>query len=306
MKRRQFVKQGSAIAACGVLWSCGALGESKNEAAVSTEPASEAEGLKDIGLQLYSLRNELPSDREGVLKSISNIGYKYLETFLLEGKHHLGFPIADYKKMLDDLGLQVLSAHIPTGRNNPDLVGSMTNAFEKVIEDANYLGQKYIVCPHLAESERTSIDDYKSTIELFNSCSEQCKAAGITFAYHNHAFEFAELDGQVPMELIIEQSDPDLVKIELDIYWSTRAGRDAIELFNKYPNRFVLWHVKDMSKTNQDETTVVGQGSIDYANIFKNGGNSGMEYFFIEQEHYPIPAIDGIKQGFDHLKTIKV
>ena len=94
--------------------------------------------------------------------------------------------------------------------------------------------------------------------------------------------------------------------MELDIYWSTRAGRDAIELFNKYPNRFVLWHVKDMNKTNQDETTFIGDGSINYAEVFNNSQNSGMECFFVEQEHYPIPVFEGLQKSYDYLKSIKV
>jgi len=306
MKRREFVKQGSALAAGGMLWSCGAATETKTEETSTQQVTSEGESLKDIGIQLYSLRKELPLDREMVLQKISEIGYKYLETYLMEGKHHLGYPIADYKKILDDLGLQVLSAHIPTGRPQPELKGTLTNNFEKVIEDANFLGQKYIVCPHLSGSERTSLDDYKTTIDLLNTSGEKCKSAGLQFAYHNHAFEFEELEGQIPMELIIEGTDPDLVQIELDIYWSTRAGRDAIELFNKYPNRFELWHVKDMSKSNEGETTFIGDGSIDYREIFKNSQNSGMKYFFVEQEHYPIPVFEGIQKSYDYLKAIKV
>ncbi len=305
MKRREFVKQGSTLAAGGVLWSCGASTETNT--IESTDSGTETgEGLGNIGIQLYSLRNELPSDRQGVLKKISDIGYKYLETYMMEGKHHLGYPIADYRKMLDDLGLQVLSAHIPTGRTSPDLVGSLTNNFEKVIEDAHYLGQRYIVCPYLQDSERTSLDDYKATIDLLNTSGTKCKTAGITFAYHNHAFEFEELEGQIPMELIIEQTDPEMVQMELDIYWSTKAGRDTFELFNKYPNRFILWYVKDMSKTKEDETTFIGGGSIDYPEVFKNAQNSGMEYFFVEQEHYPIPVFEGLKKSYDYLRAINV
>ena len=299
MKRREFVKQSSALAAGGMMLSYGASAGLK-----ASEPVRK--GLQDIGVQLYSLRNELPNDREGVLKKISEIGYKYLETYLMEGKPHLGFPIADYKKMLDDLGLQVMSAHIPTGRSNPELEGTLTNNFDKVIEDANFLGQKYIVCPWLDEKYRQSLDDYKKNIDLLNACGEKCKAAGITFAYHNHAFEFEELEGKIPMEVMIESTDPDLVQIELDIFWSTKAGRDAIELFNQYPNRFALWHVKDMSETNPDETVYVGGGSIDYEKVFRNAENSGMKYFFVELEHYSIPAIEGIQKSFDTLKAMKV
>ena len=276
------------MAAGTMMWSC--MGPEK---------------LKEPGIQLYSLRNELPDDRAGILRAISDIGYKYLETYLMGGKHHLGYDVTEYKSMLDDLGLQVMSGHIPTGRTNPEVEGSLVNNFEKTLEDANYLGQKYIVCPYLADSERTSLDDYKKTIELLNASGEKCKSAGITFAYHNHEFEFIEMDGVVPMEMIIEESDPDLVKIELDIYWSTRGKRDAVEMFNKYPNRFVLWHVKDMNKQRPEETTFVGDGSIDYARVFENRANSGMEYYFVEQEHYPTPALDGIQKSFDYLNALK-
>ena len=304
MKRRKFVKQTSAFAAGGMLLSCSPSGEKKASVEEIETSAAPSPETKDLGIQLYSLRNELPDDRLGVLQKISDIGYKYLETYLLEGEHHLGYPIAEYKKMLDDMGLQVMSGHIPTGRTAPELEGTLVNNFEKAIEDAIYLGQKYIVCPYLQDSERTSLDDYKATIELLNKSGEKCKEAGITFAYHNHEFEFEEMEGQIPMEMIIEQTDPDICQIELDIYWSTFAGRDAIELFNKYPNRFALWHVKDMNKENREETTFVGGGSIDYSRIFQNAQNSGMEYFFVEQEHYPTPVFEGIESSFKHLQSI--
>ena len=133
---------------------------------------------------------------------------------------------------------------------------------------------------------------------------KKCKEAGLTFCYHNHDFEFMELDGRVPMEMIIEETDVDKVQIELDIYWSTVAGRDAKALFDKYPNRFVLWHVKDKSKV-ADETTFIGDGSIDYQAIFANSANSGMEYFFVEQEHYPTPVFEGIQKSFEFLRSMK-
>ena len=138
-----------------------------------------------------------------------------------------------------------------------------------------------------------------------NRAGEQCRAAGITFCYHNHEFEFEELEGKVPMELMIEETDPDTVQIELDIYWSTFANRDAVELFKKYPNRFPLWHVKDMNKEKPNETTYVGGGSIDYADIFKRSKKSGMEYYFVEQEHYPIEVFEGMQKSYDYMKAIK-
>ena len=306
MKRRKFVKQGSALAAGGLLWSCGGSSSTSDSKEMINEPNEKIPTvLKEPGIQLYSLRNELPSDRKGVLKKISEIGYKYLETYLLEDEHHLGFEISEYKKILDDLGLQVMSGHIPTGRVAPEINGTLVNNFEKVIEDAQFLGQKYIVCPYLEDSERTSLDDYKKTIELLNISGEKCKAAGITFCYHNHEFEFIEMDGTVPMEMIIEGTEADKVQIELDIYWTTVAGRDAKALFDKYPGRFVLWHVKDKSKI-AEETTFVGDGSINYAEIFKNSENSGLEYYFVEQEHYPTPVFEGIKQSFDYLQRVKI
>ena len=182
MKRRKFVKQGSALAAGGLLWSCGPTSDSSKGKEMTSEITEEpSKTIQDVGIQLYSLRNELPSDREGVLKKISDIGYRYLETYMMDGKHHLGFPISDYKKMLDDLGLQVMSAHIPTGRTSPELEGTLINNFDKVIEDALFLGQKYVVCPYLQESERTSLDDYKATIELLNVSGEKMQGGGSYF-----------------------------------------------------------------------------------------------------------------------------
>ncbi|MDA0194880.1 MAG: sugar phosphate isomerase/epimerase [Bacteroidetes bacterium] len=304
MKRRKFVKQGSALAAGGLLYSCG--GSSTTQSTESTEgeeTVEEVKKLDDIGIQLYTLRNELQADgadRAAILKKVADVGYKHVEMYMLGGKHHLGYTREEFKSILDDLGMRVTSAHVGIG--GPDNPMTLTNGFEQVIDDAVFLGQKYIVCPHPGRIE--SIDAWKAKIDIFNGCGEQCKAAGVQFGYHNHALEFEEVDGQIPFDIIMQNSDPSIIQFELDMYWSIMAGAGSVELFNKYPNRFPLWHVKDMSKEKENETTFLGGGSIDYESVFANGGNAGRDLFYVEQEHYPIDAYQSIQKCYDYLSAI--
>ncbi|MEQ9424021.1 MAG: sugar phosphate isomerase/epimerase [Cyclobacteriaceae bacterium] len=305
MNRRDFVKQGSAFAAGSIIpISCS--GPKKEQA--MTEPVVEkpAKGLTNFGLQLYTLRNELPNGKDEVLQKVSEIGFQQLEMYMFEGQHHLGWPVNEFKQKLDDLGLKVISTHVPTGNGAPDTPGTFINGFDKVIEEANILGQKYLVCPYLTDSERTSLDDYKKILEMLNNAGEKCNAAGIQLCYHNHDFEFEEMEGEVPLLMMLENSDKATLQFELDIYWSTRGGFDALELFNKYPGRFPLWHVKDMSKTDPMETTYVGAGSIDFANILKNSGNSGLDIPIVEQEHYPIPVYEGLEKSHEFMRTVEI
>jgi sugar phosphate isomerase/epimerase len=289
MKRREFIQQTTLAAAAGLalpsLMSCTTAKE------------------RAIGIQLYTLKDIILKDVRGTLQQVANIGFKELELYGYGDGKVFNMPYADFYKMVSDMGLSVVSGHYLTGQAFPMMKGSLVNEWERAVEDAQKIGQKYMVIAWLHPDERKTLDDYKKVVELLNKGNEACKQAGITLGYHNHDFEFVELEGQVPYYLMAQEMDSSIA-LELDIYWSTFAEVDAVELFNKYSGRIHLWHVKDMDKAQRNLQTDVGSGAIDYKRVFEEAEKSGMKHFFLEQEYFTRPQIDAITSGYTHLKSI--
>ena len=282
MKRRDFIQK-SAFTVAGLM-TLPALAEAKNR-------------KKSIGLQLYTLRDTIMKDPKGVLQKVASFGYKELETFAYSDGKIYGMPFSDFGKFVKDLGMKVTSGHY-------GLDMAKSDKWEQAVVDAKSIGQDFIVVPYLQENDRKTIDDYKKVCEALNKAGEVCNKNGIRFGYHNHAFEFETIDGQVPYDLMLKELDPKLVGMELDIYWVYRAGKDAIQMFEQYPKRFEQWHVKDMDKSNKDRNADVGTGSIDYKAIFAKAKQSGMKHFYIEQESYPGEPINSVEASIKNLKTI--
>ena len=222
---------------------------------------------KNVGLQLCTLRDLMAKDPKGTLKQVADIGYKEVEGFGYADGKFFGMTPMEYKAVLRDLGLSAPSGHYTTG-NVMKGTGTLTNGWQQAVDDAAALGQQYMVCAYLFPPERTKLDDYKAFADLFNASAEVCRKAGMQFCYHNHDFEFKELEGQMPFDLLLSQTDPKLVQMELDLYWATFANQDPVALFRKNPGRFPLWHVKDMEKTPERAFAPVGTGSIDFQRIF--------------------------------------
>lgn len=289
MKRRSFIQQTTLATAAGLvlpsLMSCATAKE------------------RAIGIQLYTLKDIILKDVKGTLQQVANIGYKELELYGYGDGKVFNMPYADFHKMVSDMGLSVVSGHYLTGQAFPMMKGSLVNEWERAVEDAQKIGQKYMVIAWLHPDERKTLDDYKKVVELLNKANETCKQAGITLGYHNHEFEFVELEGQVPYYLMAQEMDSSIA-LELDIYWSTFAEVDAVELFDKYSGRIHLWHVKDMDKAQRNLQTDVGSGAIDYKRVFEAAEKSGLKHFFLEQEYFTRPQIDAIMSGYAHLKSI--
>ncbi len=282
MKRRQFL-QTSAVAAAGVMAMPGLL-------------QATAKGKNSIGLQLYSLRDTITKDPKGVLQKVASFGYKELETFAYRDSKIFGMPFADFGAYVKDLGMKVVSGHYGL-----DIVKS--DAWEKAVTDAKAIGQDYLVVPWLQESDRKNIDDFKRVCETLNKASEVVKKNGLKFGYHNHAFEFEKMDGQIPFDVMLAELDPK-IGMEMDIFWVVNAGYDPISYFEKYPGRFDQWHVKDMDKNDRMKNADVGTGTIDWKAIFAKAKKSGMKHFYVEQESYPGAPIDSIENCIKYLKTI--
>ena len=254
--------------------------------------------LKEFGLQLYTLRNEMPLDPRGVLKQVAAMGYKQIESF--EGSTGIfwGMQNTEFKKYMDDLGMKIISSH-----------HNIEKDFERTANEAAEIGMKYLIDPWVGPQK--DIETFKKYADKFNRCGEICKKAGIRFAYHNHDYPFKPINGQMPMDVMIQNTDPSLVDFEMDIYWVVTAGEDPIHWFEKYPGRFHLGHVKDRKKkaplSDTDASCILGQGQIDFAKILKVGQAKGLEYIIVEQERYDnTTAIKAAKEDADYLKKLRV
>ena len=232
---------------------------------------------KEFGLQLYTLRDDLPKDPKGVLTQVASMGYKTLEGY--EGPKGLfwGMSNTEFKKFLDDLGMKFVASHC-----------NINQDFERKAAEAAAIGMKYLIEPYLGPQK--SIDDYKRAADTFNRRGEVCKRNGIRFAYHNHDYSFKPVGGQLPQDVMMQNTDKDLVDFEMDIYWVVNAGENPEAWFQKYPGRFRLCHVKDRQKgvgdTTKNVSVVLGTGSINFPQILKTAAQNGMNYFIVEQEAY--------------------
>ncbi len=258
---------------------------------------------KKVGVQLYTVRDLIAKDAKGTIKQVAGLGYSEVENFGYNGKF-FGMTAAEYKNFLSDVGLKAASGHYMYGNfGNRQVPGTIVYGWEKAVEDAKAIGQDYMVVAYLMPNERKSLDDYKKIAEDLNKAGETCKKAGIQLCYHNHDFEFEQVNGQLPMDILTQQTDANLVKIELDLYWATRAGQNPIQFFNQHKGRVALWHVKDMDKTEKKNFTEVGNGIIDFATIFQQAKLSGMKHFFVEQDVCPGNPLDSIKQSISYIQS---
>ncbi|CAG4991872.1 hypothetical protein DYBT9275_00846 [Dyadobacter sp. CECT 9275] len=265
----------------------------------------ETKAASKIGLQLYTLRDDIAKDMEGTLRKVAAIGYKEIELYGYSDGKFFGKRAKELRSFLKSIGLNPISGHYGAGVENRKAIGTLSNSWQQAVDDAAELGQKYVNCAYLTPKERT-LDGYKSYVELFNRAGEVAKKAGLQFGYHNHDFEFMNLEGIVPYDIIAGQTDPSLVKLELDLYWVVKAGINPVDLFRKYPGRFPLWHVKDMEKGPEKSYAEVGTGSIDFGKIFAERKLSGMTHFFVEQDVAKIPALQAIQISYDNLIKMKV
>jgi len=258
------------------------------------------------GLQLYTIRDAMDKDPQKSLKRVADIGYVEMEGATYTGtKRYYGMEPEPFKKLLHDLGLTMPSNHYQLGArkiNGQYPEGSILHGWEYAIEDAVKMDQDYMVCAYLPESARKSLDDYKRLAEYFNKAGESCQKAGIQFCYHNHDFEFQMIEGEIPYQLLLNSTDKDLVKMEMDMYWVIKGNHDPVALFKEYPGRFPLWHVKDMDNTSRHFFTEVGNGIIDFKKIFAHADLAGLQYFFVEQDECPGSPFDSIAQSINYLQ----
>jgi sugar phosphate isomerase/epimerase len=315
--RRFFLKQTSALALGTLLFpACNSenstkTAETSDTTAAATTQARPANGnLGPIGLQLYSVKDVIEGDLKGILNQLGAIGYKEVESYPGQKGHYFGYTPVEFKAMLNDAGMELVSSHFGSG-SRKDKPGAWQQAtllqnFEQLAEKAAQTGQKYLTCSSLSDSLRKTPDDLKRTADLFNKAGETCKKAGLQFAYHNHAFEFEKVGNVVLYDYLLDNTDPETVKYELDMFWVVAGGQDPMAYFNKYPNRFPLGHVKDMDKGDKTKNTEVGSGSIDYAKILDAAKEKGMKHFFVEQESFTRPSMESMRMNYEYLSKLSV
>ena len=286
--RRNFLKL-SGLAAAGLLIS----------PSFACSPAAAKQ--KRIGIQLYSLREQLPKDVKGVIKQVAQAGFKEVETYGYSLKDKFwGLSPEEFSSLLKDNGLTAPSGHYGMDKFFTD--GS-TEELKSYIEAANVIGGKYITVPYLGDALRKDLDGYKAVAAKLNQAAELCKASGLKLAYHNHDFEFKPYGDKTGYQILLSETDPKLVQFVLDLYWVVRSGNDAQKLFTENPGRFPMWHIKDMDKADQKLNTEIGTGSIDFKKIFASAKLAGLEYPFLEQENFKIDPFKSIQDSYNYINT---
>lgn len=290
-KRRDFLKTATVLGSGAALTSFTSL--------LSCKAASANKTIhENFGLQLYTLRDVLPQDPKGVLTQVASFGYKQIESY--EGPQGIfwGMKNTEFKKLMDDLGMKIVSSHCDINKD-----------FERKAEEAAAIGMKYLICPYLGPQK--SADDFKRFADTFNQRGETCKKHGLRFGYHNHDYGFVPVDGQLPQDVLMQNTDKDLVDFEMDIYWVVTAGQDPIKWFNKYPGRFKLSHIKDRKKdaplSQRDASVVLGTGQINFHDILKAAQIKGMEYYIVEQEAYEnTTPLEAAKADAAYMKNFRL
>lgn len=278
-----------------------------------------------IGLQLYTLGNLMTTDAKGTLEKLAAIGYKELESAGSQKGNYYGYKPKEFAAMVKDLGMRWRSAHVGGAPFNVNQMMRMaktaedstrmqrmmerfknmaptlnlTNDYQRLADDAAEAGVSYLVCSSIPVN---TLDEIKTAVEVFNKSGEACKKNGVQFAYHNHTTEFDQVEGHRPFDFILANTEKELVKMELDLAWATKANQDPIALFKQHPGRFPLWHAKDLDKTNKNPAEV-GSGIVDFKRIFDNAKASGMKYFFVEQDGAPQP-LQNVTNSFNYLKKL--
>lgn len=274
--RRKFIKQSGIFSAATLLmptYSCSSLKEN------------------NYGVQLYSFRDAMLEHPLKTLEEIASLGFKEIESAGSAKGYYYGLTPLQMGKTCKELGMKITSGHI-----------RLDDKFEQTMEDAVASGQEYLICSSMPSNGQT-VDNYKKVAEQFNIAGEACKKLGLKFGYHNHEYEFEDENGEILYDVLMDNTESDLVHMELDLGWVIVAKKDPIAYFKKYPGRFPLWHLKDMNMTKK-ESTEFGKGGLDIGLMLKNKELSGAEHIYIEQEEYASTPFESMKYNMNFLNSI--
>jgi sugar phosphate isomerase/epimerase len=234
----------------------------------------------------------LAADVLGTLKKIAALGIKQIETARSNKGHYYGLTPKEMKQACKDLGMTLRSGHV-----------HIDDKWKQTMDEAAESGQEYVICSTMPTSGQT-IDNYKKVADTFNKAGEECKKSGLKFGYHNHEYEYDSQNGQVLYDVLLDNTQADLVHMELDLGWVIVAGKNPLDYFNKYPGRFPLWHLKDMDLVKK-HSVEFGKGKLDILTMLKNSKQSGLQYIFVEQEEYASTPFESMQHNMDYLKKIR-
>lgn len=254
---------------------------------------------KFVGLQLYSVRDDMKKDVKGTIEKVGAMGYNFVEAAGFSDGKFYGMDPVEFKKLCEDNDLAFLGSH--SGQDLPNEANwDKTMAWWDMCIDAHAAaGVKWIVQPWMSEEGYESLEGLKKYIEYFNAVGEKCNAKGIRFGYHNHNKEFTtKFENKPVYDWMLELTDPNKVMFELDLYWIVQGGKNPVQYFQKYPGRFMLWHIKD-------EKELGASGKMDFNTIFAQRKVSGMKYGIVEVEKYNFEPLESCKKSLEYINTTK-
>jgi sugar phosphate isomerase/epimerase len=247
-----------------------------------------------ISVQLYTVRDLTAKDFPGTLKQVAAIGYKSVE---MAGYGNLK-TAAEAKKALDDAGLSVAGTHAP--------IEQLEKEVERIMDENDTLGSKLIICPWMPEARRKDAEGWKAVAKSLNQAGRACHERGVDFAYHNHSFEFQKFDGKTGLDILFENSEPHLVKAEIDVYWVQHGGEDPVARLNLLGDRVVALHLKDMAAGDDKKFAEVGTGVLDFKSILETAKKHGVRYGAVEQDNtYGKDPLAAIKTSYENLKKLE-
>ena len=276
INRREFVQTMAGVGMATVLY----------RSPHTAQPAR----LEKIGLQLYTVRDQMKADFEGTLARVAQIGYKEVEF-----AGYFNHSPTEVRAILAKNGLSSPSTHIMLGE---------LDAWKAALDTAKAVGHEYIVVPWIPQEKRMTLDGWKSVAAVFNRGAQMAHDAGLQFAYHNHDFEFPKMEGQVPYDVLLQNTDPKLVQLEIDLYWITKGGQDPLDYFARWPGRVPLVHVKDSAGAPEHKMVDVGAGKIDWKRILAKKDQAGIKHCFVEHDQPPQP-FDDIAASYRYLKDLE-
>jgi len=267
--RRDFLRQATLVVAAVPLLN--------SKIVASPRPSGKT------GLALYTIRDAMSKDPAAALAEAAAIGYNWVEAADHNNGKFYGLTPREFGKLVRKTGMTALSSHSALRPEN----------YEKMIEEVAEADMKYVILPSLPDEWNSSIDGFQRAADFFNKAGKRCRKEGVQFGFHNHQTEFNVINGRVPYDVLLENTDPSLVIFQVDLAWITSAGKDPIYYFKKYPGRFELWHMKDLTPEKPDAT--LGEGIIDFKPILAEAKTAGMKYWFLEQDncltHTPMESI---------------
>ncbi|MDD2246530.1 MAG: sugar phosphate isomerase/epimerase [Proteiniphilum sp.] len=287
MKKRSILLSTALLSGLFIFSACNQGKQQKEEA-----PAN-----KEIYIQLYSVRDDIKADFAGTIAKVAEIGYTGVEAAGYNDGQFYGMSPADFKKSIEEAGMEVLSSHAsrPLAEKPAETNWDETWAWwDTAIQAHKEAGMKYIVIPWMTTPE--TLSDLQAYCDYYNQIGEKCNAAGLRLGYHNHSFEFNEIEGQLMYDYMLNNTDPSKVFFQMDVYWVGEGGKDPVDYFNNFPGRFEQLHIKD-------ETELGKSGKVNFENIFNNAEKSGAKYMIVEVERYTGTPFEGVKESYDFLNN---